>query len=214
MLVQTPSTIFKSDFAVWKEKSSCRIREIAVEEDDSRFTKVTEFVFDENGTYCFQYKANSNIMIMVIYGEILISDFRKELSAQNIFTLKSTETDFLTVKNNIQDEKADILIIESVSDRPDDSFKIQNLNIASRNSFNQITEDFDFPNFIGLYDGRKEGIYTLCQPHKSIFGMVLNGAFEFQNRLLENRDAILLSEIETLEFEALSENALLVFLEI
>ncbi len=62
--------------------------------------------------------------------------------------------------------------------------------------------------------GRKEDTYTLNQYGKTIFGMVLNGAFEFQNRLMENRDAILLNEIETLEFEALSENALILFLKV
>ena len=44
--------------------------------------------------------------------------------------------------------------------------------------------------------------------------MVINGAFEIQNRLLENRDAIILWEITELEFEALSENALIIFFEI
>jgi len=44
--------------------------------------------------------------------------------------------------------------------------------------------------------------------------MVINGAFEFQNRLLETRDSILLRDIKILEFEALSENALIIFFEI
>ena len=78
----------------------------------------------------------------------------------------------------------------------------------------QISYNLKIPNFIGLYEGRKEQEYTLHTKGSSIFGMVINGAFEFQNRLLEARDAILLNEIETLEFEALSENALLIFLEI
>ncbi|WP_262511631.1 hypothetical protein [Chryseobacterium carnipullorum] len=44
--------------------------------------------------------------------------------------------------------------------------------------------------------------------------MFINGAFEFQNRLMESRDVILLNGLETLEFEALSEDALLIFSEI
>lgn len=214
MLVQTPSKIFKSDFAVWKDANSCRIREIVTEEEDLNLRKVTEIVFDEEGQYRLQYKANCSLMILVLYGEILINDFKKQISAHEVFTLKSTETDFLTLKNNLEDEKADILIIELESKRQDDSFLIKDLNIDFRNSFVQITEDFDYPNFIGLYDGRKEDTYVFYKPQKSVFGMVFNGAFEFQNRLLETRDAILLSEITVLEFEALSENALILFLEI
>lgn len=214
MFVQTPSTIFKSDLALWKNENSCQIRQLFDDDEHSYLRKVTEIVFDEEGKYRFQYTRNCNLIILVLYGEILINDFKKQISAHQVFTLKSTETDFLTIKNNLEDEKADVLIIELESKRHDNSFHIKDLNIDFRNSFVQITEDFDYPNFIGLYDGRKEDSYVFYKPQKSVFGMVINGAFEFQNRLLETRDAILLSEIKTLEFEALSENALLLFLEI
>ncbi|WP_449400412.1 pirin family protein [Chryseobacterium wanjuense] len=72
----------------------------------------------------------------------------------------------------------------------------------------------NFPAFIGLYDGRKKQKYDLKLDNKSIFGIVINGACEFQDRLLETRDAILLQGLETLEFDALSENLLVIFLEI
>ncbi|UZT97978.1 hypothetical protein ODZ84_22910 [Chryseobacterium fluminis] len=214
MLVQTPSKIFKSDFAVWKDENSCRIRKILTEEKDLNLRKVTEIVFDQGGKYRFEYKANCNLMILVLYGEILINDFNKQISAHEVFTLKSTETDFLSLKNNLEEEKADVLIVELESKNNDNSFLIKDLNIDLRNSLIQIAEDFDYPNFIGLYDGRKEDTYIFYKSQKSVFGMVINGAFEFQNRMLETRDAILLSEIETLEFEALSENALILLLEI
>ena len=56
--------------------------------------------------------------------------------------------------------------------------------------------------------------YELKQENKSIFGIVINGACEFQDRLMETRDAILLYDLNTLEFEALSENLLIIFLEV
>lgn len=214
MLIQTPSKIFKSDFAVWKEGNSHRIREIFTENEDSDLRKVSEVILDENGKFCFQYKENCAVMILVLYGEILINDFKKQVSSHEVFTLKSTETDHLTLKNNLENEKADILIIELKSKVQDNSFSLKNLNIDCKNALIPIAQDFDYPNFIGLYDGRKEDTYVGNQSAKSIFGMVINGAFEFQNRLLENRDAVWLEDIETLEFEALSENALLLFFEI
>ena len=214
MLVQNPSKIFKSDFAIWKQENDCQIREIITEKEHLNLRKVTEIVFDENGKYHFQSKENSNLIILVLYGEILIENIKKQISADQIFTLKSTETKILTLNNNFESEKADVLIIELKAEESDNFTRIKNLNIIYRNSFIPIVKNFDYPNFIGLYDGRKEDTYTLNQYGKTIFGMVLNGAFEFQNRLMENRDAILLNEIETLEFEALSENALILFLEI
>lgn len=214
MLIQTPSKIFKSDFAVWKEENSCRIRDVFTENEDSNLRKVSEIVIDENGKFCFQYKANCAVMILVLYGEILISDFKKKVSSHKVFTLKSTETDSLTIKNNLENEKADVLIIELKSGIHDNSFSLKDLTIDCKNTLIPMAEDFDYANFIGLYDGRKEDSYIVNQSDRSVFGMVINGAFEFQNRLLENRDAVLLEDIETLEFEALSENALLLFFEI
>jgi len=68
--------------------------------------------------------------------------------------------------------------------------------------------------FIGIYEGRKEGNYTLKNPKNGLFAFVINGAFEFENRLLESRDGLSICKIETAAFEALSENAILLLLEI
>jgi quercetin 2,3-dioxygenase len=46
------------------------------------------------------------------------------------------------------------------------------------------------------------------------FIFVIDGVFEVQNRLLHRRDALLLPAPEKLEFEALSEGAILLVLEI
>lgn len=68
--------------------------------------------------------------------------------------------------------------------------------------------------YIGLYDGRKKGNYTLQNPKNGLFTFVANGAFEFENRLLESRDGLSISRITSVDFEALSENAILLVMEI
>lgn len=213
MLVQSPSRIFKSDFSVWRKENSCLINEIVLDEN-SQLKKTAEIILNENGSFDFEYEANCNILVIVLYGEIVINDFKKPISAEQIFTLKSTEANILHLKNNLNDEKADVLLFELKSKKTENHFSVEDLNITEKNKLIQISENIEFPNFIGLYDGRKEEQYSLYQKETSIFGMVINGAFEFQNRLMETRDAILLNEIAELEFEALSENALLIFLEI
>ena len=72
--------------------------------------------------------------------------------------------------------------------------------------------------FIGKYDGRKDGIYQAkkgIQP-TGIFVFILSGVFEVQNRLLHERDGLSLMNIqnEDVEFEALSNNAILLLMEI
>lgn len=214
MLVQSPSRIFKSDLSVWKKENSSAFNEINFSEENSKLRTVSEIVLDKNGSYNFEYKENCTILMIVLYGEIVINDFEKPISAEQIFTLKSSESNFLTLKNNLPSEKADVLILELKSKTSENAFSIENLNLNEKNTLIQISKNLECPNFIGLYEGRKEQEYSLYEKGKSIFGMVINGAFEFQNRLMETRDAIILNDIETLELEALSENALIILFEV
>lgn len=213
MLVQNPSRIFKSDLSVWKKEKSCVVKEMVME-DISGLRRSTEIVFDESGTFDWHCPENTIVLVIVLYGEILIDDFENPVSANQVFSVQSDESHYLSIRNHFPDEKADILLLELESKTANRFFAVENLNITEKNTLIQISENAGYPNFIGLYEGRKEETYTLYQQGRSIFGMVINGAFEFQNRLLETRDAIMISGIEMLEFEALSENALILLLEV
>ncbi|MBB6372200.1 hypothetical protein [Chryseobacterium shigense] len=213
MLVQSPSRIFKSDLSVWKRERSCFTHTINMA-NETALRKVSEIVLDENGDGQFYYQKNSSILVMVLYGETLISGFTEPFTAGQILTRLTNENGTLSFKNNLRDEKTDILILELKNNSAENSFSVEDLEFNERNALLQISENLGYPNFAGLYNGRKEQEYILQKKERAIFGMVINGAFEFQNRLMENRDAIFLQEVEILEFEALSENALLILLEV
>jgi len=66
---------------------------------------------------------------------------------------------------------------------------------------------------IGIFEGRAEGTYRLSSNKNTLMVFVVRGAFEFHNRLLETGDTLLLDQTYTAEFEALSNNALLLFIE-
>ncbi|QHV98609.1 pirin family protein [Spirosoma endbachense] len=75
--------------------------------------------------------------------------------------------------------------------------------------------------YIGRYDGRQEDVYHLQQAadqvqSTGIFVFILSGAFEVQNRLLHERDGLALTNLKegVLEFEALSNDAILLLMEI
>ncbi len=63
--------------------------------------------------------------------------------------------------------------------------------------------------FIGKYDGRKKGFLKGQQPNTRFFCFVINGAFEVQDRLLHARDGLALENFEEIDFEALSNDAIL-----
>lgn len=65
----------------------------------------------------------------------------------------------------------------------------------------------------GQYDGRAETTYHAPQS-ALLLGYAVQGAFEFENRLLESGDGVSLWNTTEIEWEALSNNALLMFVEL
>jgi succinate dehydrogenase flavin-adding protein (antitoxin of CptAB toxin-antitoxin module) len=68
--------------------------------------------------------------------------------------------------------------------------------------------------YVGKYGGREEGVYSVSNPGNGVFVFVIEGAFEIQNRLMERRDGLSLRNVEIIEFEALSQDAMLLLVEI
>jgi quercetin 2,3-dioxygenase len=67
---------------------------------------------------------------------------------------------------------------------------------------------------IGAFDGRAEGVFLPQQTNQGVFFYAIEGAFEVQSRLIEPRDGLALWSVEKVEFEALSEGAVLLVVEI
>jgi hypothetical protein len=68
--------------------------------------------------------------------------------------------------------------------------------------------------YIGKYGGRGEGVFSNDFSDRGIFSFVIEGAFEVQNRLLEKRDGLSIRGAEEIEFEALSNDAVILILEV
>lgn len=68
--------------------------------------------------------------------------------------------------------------------------------------------------YIGQFDGRTEGVVPVLEPDKGLFAFVIEGAFEVQNRLMHARDGLALWSLEEVEFEALSNDALILFADV
>ena len=68
--------------------------------------------------------------------------------------------------------------------------------------------------FIGKFDGRQEGIISIQHPDKGAFVFIIEGAFEVQNRLLQPRDGLAIWNTSEIEFEALSNDAIILIVEL
>jgi len=67
---------------------------------------------------------------------------------------------------------------------------------------------------IGLFTGRGETLYHTRSRNSRLFAFVVTGAFELQGRLLHERDSLALWNLEEADMEALSNDAVMVMLEI
>ena len=67
---------------------------------------------------------------------------------------------------------------------------------------------------LGRFMGRQEAVYKLAQPGNRVIAFVLAGAFELESRLLHEKDALALWDVEELELEALSNHAIVLLLEL
>jgi len=68
--------------------------------------------------------------------------------------------------------------------------------------------------WIGKFAGRKDCTLKLTTPFKDVFAFVLEGAFELQNRLLQQKDGLSMAHVSELEFEALSNDAIVLIFEL
>jgi hypothetical protein len=96
-------------------------------------------------------------------------------------------------------------------------------NIAfSKNQFtfdgqqNQLLELLHSDSFlikIGQFHGRTDYVLQLNEHTTSLFSFVIEGAFEFHERLLQPRDSLLVHGETLVEFESLSNNAIILVIE-
>ena len=68
--------------------------------------------------------------------------------------------------------------------------------------------------YIGRFQGRAEAIHRLPPRYQGCFLFVIQGAFEAAGRLLHPRDGLALWDLDEVDFEALSNDAILLVLDV
>lgn len=158
------------------------------------------------------------IILLPVVGAIEVEEKGREPrfvnSGEALFLLASPDQIY-TITNPYPDEPINYLQIR-VDDgdflsTPMSSGIVSKFDLSEKNVLLPV-RGYNGPSahlFIGQYVGREEGIFTSWNAGHSAFIFVIEGAFEVQNRLLERRDALALSNAEAVEFEALSNGAIL-----
>ncbi|MBF4473116.1 MULTISPECIES: pirin [Flavobacterium] len=227
MIKQTPAQIFKSDLrGISKSDAFQRLSVFNFEtyHDWSRkpfgTLKVLNEVLLEPSKKTFTFiDIDTEVILLPLFGGI---DYKDNTGNEDFIRIEQIK--HISAQKGMSFEVSNPYASETVSyleiwfsaksagfclnaDRIDFDF-------SERNKMNLLFEFADTMGFIGIYDGRKEGFYTLKNNLNGLFVFVISGAFEVENRLLQAKDGLSLKKIETVEWEALSENAVLLLFEV
>lgn len=227
MITQIPAQIYKSDSRGFSnsEKHNCfSIFNFEHYQDLSRkpfgsLKVLNEVILAPQQSITRFINSNTNVIILPLFGGI---EFKDNIGNEEFLHVEQfgilTVDEELTVEIHNPYEKENVSYLEFEFQMEKQHFKNNfqhyKFDLSSHNKLNSLFEIEDTFGFIGIYDGRKEGTFTLKNTNNGVFVFVINGAFEIENRLLEAKDGLAISKTETIEWESLSQNAMLLVIEV
>ncbi|KAA9357331.1 pirin family protein [Larkinella humicola] len=167
--------------------------------------------------------APTEVMLIPVIGGIELVDGLGEsvfMGAGEVFHFTVLPDQEYHISNPFETEAVNYLLLgmntDPVGSESSERFPLTTFDLQYRNQLVPVFYSLDRNSlgFIGKYEGRHEGGYTLRNAQKRAFVFVIEGAFEVQDRLLHPRDGLALWNLDAVEFEALSADAILLVLEV
>jgi quercetin 2,3-dioxygenase len=155
------------------------------------------------------YKNSSGNKNLVAAGQAQVLDIAKDATIEIINPFKKELVNFLQIwirADRIKGTAPSTILTYDVNEYPNSLAKIFPAN--------SDTSSLPFAISIGKFSGREETTYKLKDKNSGLFAFVIEGAFELEGRLLHARDGLALWEIEEAELEALSNDAIILIVEI
>lgn len=178
-------------------------------------------------SFKMQLEANTEVILLPIVGAVEYKNSLGEtgiLEAGLMQIFSATKGMEYEITNPYETELINFIQIFLTNNNNSFTPKTQEIDIdlETRNQLftlfspggNGLTTNEKTFGYIGKYSGRSEYLYQLKNPENGIFVFIIEGAFEVQNRLMEARDGLSLRNLDELEFEALSNDAIILILEI
>jgi redox-sensitive bicupin YhaK (pirin superfamily) len=166
-------------------------------------------------------ETDSVIVLIPVVGTITYSDsagYASYISAGECQLYTAPKDATIQIANPYPDELVNFLQIwfYSSGSESDNVPQVSLFDIV--NNPNQLVPiPVDHPHYkfaIGKYKGRQESVYKLIHPQNGLFAFVIQGAFEVQYRLLHPRDGLALWEVSEIDLEALSNDAIILVMEL
>lgn len=155
------------------------------------------------------FSESDSLFILPIEGELSVTTRQQtfKVHPQELFVLCPDQQ--IQIRNYFPDETTRFYVIQLHYDTEHTS--ILSFLPETRNKLIPCYESPELQLSLGIFDGRKDREINISSYNKT-FVTIINGAFEVQNRLVETNDSLLTVNCKHLEFEALSENAVILVL--
>ncbi|VXB73865.1 conserved hypothetical protein [Flavobacterium sp. 9AF] len=222
MIKQHPSIIIKSNMRSLDETSNFRSLTSKIDRNYNSDNQIllsdfTEETLAPKKEKLYFFENDCMLFIFPLVGAVNLkkSDESVEFIPVNqlkIIDIKKYNT--FSIINPFEDELVSFIYFKLNFCSTSNSIETINLDFSISNQLTKTFENQKITVSIGKYSLRTDDNYYLENKTNSLFAFVINGAFEFQNRLLEDKDALLIWDIENAEFESLTNDALLILLEL
>ncbi|TCC93353.1 hypothetical protein EZ428_00860 [Pedobacter frigiditerrae] len=167
---------------------------------------------------CFEVDRDSYIIILPITGAVNYlddSENETDVDVEEAVIVYVEQGANITLSNPFESNIVNYLCIGIDAQEPmENNPQFSSFDLSIKNKLHKINViEVPFILNIGRFDGRKEVNYNLNKSAK-LFAFVITGAFEVDGRLLHEKDGLALWNTEEIELEALSNNAVILVIEL
>lgn len=171
-----------------------------------------------NASINFFHREQGHVIIIPVLGSIRYfdeDDNQSDIEVGKSAMIFHRESSFFKLQNPYPDATISYLIIAIKSEEEHTSSpSFLDIDLSKPNQLDIITSDaVPFKIGVGRFKGKGENEYSLS-PSCTLYAFVLSGVFEIDGRLLQERDGIALWATDKIEMEALSNDAILLTIEL
>jgi quercetin 2,3-dioxygenase len=229
MIVQSQAKIFLADEHGLVETTGFRKRSLFNYDNQYNqhrepfevFYLLNDYILDAGASVQVSFSEDSFVLLLPVVGAVQSRNGKQKVQfiiAGQSMMLEKKAGDGIELVNVFEKELANVLVLAfKAGDNQLPSGFVYDYDVNEKPSdlVRAVSKRYELPATIsvGKFSGRDETVYHTEQPVVNVFVFVLEGAFEVEGRLLHSRDGLALWQTSSVEMEALSNDALVMVVE-
>jgi len=155
----------------------------------------------------YNYEALAPSLVIPLVGSVMVNE--QTVNAGQFIRTSSSQ---MKIRNPFRKSNIDFLNLSFQREQTTKK-RVEEVFAGESNQLHPLLISGNLKVSIGRFSGRFDAEYKTHSPDSLVLAYIIEGAFEMQNCLLEKGDALEISHSEQLDFEALSNNAILLLVE-